>query len=103
MSSGDFQHLDCQLKSGVLIVSIAAARIQEMPLAENIQQELFRAVEELGSTRVVVDMRTVRELSSMAFRPLLALRRHLRDHGGQLVLCGLTPPVTEIFRVAKLI
>jgi hypothetical protein len=45
----------------------------------------------------------VHYLSSAAFRPLLSVRRKLQETGGHLVLCQLSPLITELFQLLRLI
>jgi anti-anti-sigma regulatory factor len=48
-------------------------------------------------------MQKVKILSSVAFRPLLRLRSKLQESGGQVILCGLTPVVGDIFYTTKML
>ena len=41
--------------------------------------------------------------SGFSFRPFLSLRRRLQESGGRLVFCNLTPAVSEVFQVVRLI
>ncbi len=53
-----------------------------------------------GNTRLLVDLKDVRYISSTGLRTLLAAARSAKKHGGTLKLCGLTTRVREIFEVA---
>lgn len=51
---------------------------------------------------VVVDMRNVVFLGSAFLEVLLAAWKKLKERGGRLAICGLTPLCAEVFRVTKL-
>ena len=53
--------------------------------------------------RVVIDLQHARYLSSVAFWPLLSLRRQLLDAGGRLVICGLSGDIEDVFMTTKMI
>jgi anti-sigma B factor antagonist len=97
------QHLNSRIDQGVLVLSFTEPELRGDPLAEAIRQEMLDAVTQAGAQKVVIDFQGVRFLSSAAFRPLLSLRRKLHETRGQLVLCGLAPPVADVFRLTRLI
>ena len=95
--------LQSSLEQGVLVLTIMQARIQGEEAAQALRDEMRAAVENAGVNRVVVDLQHARYLSSVAFWPLLTLRRQLLDAGGRLMICGLSGDVEDIFRTTKMI
>jgi len=91
------------VEQGVLVLTIAQPRIQGEELAQMLREEMRLAVEQAGIQRVVVDFRHTRYLSSVAFWPLLSLRKQLREAGGRLIICGLTDDVEDVFTTTKMI
>ncbi|MGH7172413.1 MAG: STAS domain-containing protein [Gemmataceae bacterium] len=92
------------VEQGVLVLTIAQPRIQGEEIAHELREEMRLAVEQAGVQRVVIDLRHTRYLSSVAFWPLLSLRKQLRDAaGGRLIICGLTDDVADVFMTTKLI
>ncbi len=53
-----------------------------------------------GHTRILVDLKETRYISSTGLRTLLAAARSAKKHGGTLKLCDLTPRVREVFEIA---
>ncbi len=53
-----------------------------------------------GHTRLLVDLKDIRYISSSGLRTLLAAAHAAKRHGGTLCLCRLTPRVQEIFEMA---
>jgi anti-anti-sigma factor len=94
--------LESHLDRGVLVVTFTQPSIQGEETAEKVRQELLDAVERAGVRWVVIDLSPVRYLSSIAFWPLLSLRRRLQEQGGRLLICGLTPTVADIFHTTRM-
>jgi anti-sigma B factor antagonist len=87
----------------VLVFTIVETKVQGEDVAETLRQEMLAAVDRAGIFKVVVDFRNVRYISSAAFRPLLSLRRRVQEAGGQIILCGLTNVVGDIFHATRMI
>jgi anti-anti-sigma factor len=103
MSEPQQQHLKAALDQGVLVLTVLNSQLHGDALAESIRQEALDMVEQTGATRVAVDLRFVKSMSSAAFRPLLSLRRRLQELNGRLVLCGMNPDIAHVFQVTRLV
>jgi anti-anti-sigma factor len=90
-------------QQGVLVLTVTEAELHGDRLLNSLRQQLEEAVGQGNAKKVVLNLQQVRSLSSAAFRPLLTLRRHLEERGGQLALCGLAPVVAEAFRATRMI
>jgi anti-anti-sigma factor len=95
--------LQSSLEQGVLVLTVTQPRIQGEEAAQALRDELHAAVEQAGVNRVVVDLQHARYLSSVAFWPLLSLRRQLLEAGGRLMICGLSGDLEDIFLTTKMI
>jgi anti-anti-sigma factor len=95
--------LETTIEDGVLVLTIVRQQIEGEDLAAGLKQELLAEVARSGLNRVVLDLRNTRYVSSVAFWPLLALRRQLNEQGGRLLLCGLTGAVHDIFTSTRMI
>ena len=91
------------LEQGVLVLTIVQPRLQGEEIAHELREEMRRAVEQAGVQRVVIDLQQVRYLSSVAFWPLLSLRKHLLETGGRLIICGLSGDIEDVFATTKMI
>ncbi len=103
MSEPHYHHLTARVERGVLVLTILETELRSDLLIEVLRQELLAAVEQYNLDRVVLDLHKVRYLASVGFHPLLDLRQKLRARGTQLILCGLSPVLTEVFRVTRLV
>jgi anti-anti-sigma factor len=95
--------LQSSLEQGVLVLTIVQPRIQGEEAAQALREELHAAVERAGAKWVVIDLQHARYLSSVAFWPLLSLRRELLDAGGRLIICGLSGDIEDVFMTTKMI
>lgn len=64
-----------------------------------LEQALRQAVDS-GARDLVVDLDGVEYISSAGLRVFLMLAKRMKDLKGRLVLCGLTEPVRQVFRLA---
>jgi len=103
MSQTKYRHLTSRIDTGVLVITITETQLQDEKLAQAIQDELLSVVKESGLFSLVVDLQQIRYISSVAFRPLLRLRRHVHESNGRLILCGLSRIVGDVFFTTKLV
>jgi anti-anti-sigma factor len=95
--------LESRIDRGVLVLTIDRKQIEGEDVAMALKEELLSAVTSYNIFNVVLDLKNTRYVSSIAFWPLLALRRHLADQGGRLLICGLTGMVHDIFTSTKMV
>ena len=88
---------------GILVLTIIQSRIQGEEIAQTLRDEMRQAVEQSRLTQVVIDLQHVRYLSSVAFWPLLSLRRQLNDSGGRMMICGLSGDLEDVFTTTRMI
>ena len=96
-------YLDSTVSNGVLVVTVRRTSIEGEAAAKALGTEIEAALAQTPATRVVVDLQHVRYITSVAFWPLLALRRRLRQQGGRLLVCGLTEGIRDIFLVTRMV
>lgn len=97
------KHHETRLVDGVLVISLGHREMHGEELADDVNRELQAALQAGGSLRVVVDLERVEVMSTPCMRPLLQMRSWLKERGGKAVLCRLSPTVTEIFRITRMI
>src|SRR5258708_40168647 len=71
-------------------------------MAASLGEELIAAVAHAEARKVVIDWEHVEYLTSANFRPFLALRKHLQEVGGRMVLCNLSEVVRDSFQGTQL-
>lgn len=103
MTSTTSPILQSSVDQGTLVLTITQPRIQGEEIALQLREQMQNAVAQAGVNRIVVDLQHVRYLSSVAFWPLLNLRRQMRDSGGRMIICGLNGDLEDIFTTTKMI
>jgi anti-sigma B factor antagonist len=58
-------------------------------------------VDELGRTKLLLDLSNVEFLSSAGVGKLITLNRKVDRLGGRLVLCNVAPSVDEVFGIVR--
>jgi anti-anti-sigma factor len=103
MAEPHFRHLKAHLDQGVLVVTITDRQVEDDEEADGLRDELVQVVNHYAVHKVVIDFQNTEYISSVAFRPLLHLRRVLQEHSGRLMLCGLSPAIGDVFYTTRLI
>jgi anti-anti-sigma factor len=103
MSEPQATYLEAALEGGALVLTVTRPQIEGEEVAQGLARELREAVERTGASNAVVDLSRTRYVSSIAFWPLLALRRQLQAAGGRLLICGLSGVVEEVFTTTKMV
>jgi anti-anti-sigma factor len=103
MPEQSFKHLSCALDQGVLVLALQETSIQDEKIAEEILQDFIQAMGHFGLKKVVIDFQKLKYMSSVAFRPLLNLRRKIQDSGGRLIICNLSKLVGDVFYTTRLV
>jgi stage II sporulation protein AA (anti-sigma F factor antagonist) len=101
--SNSYRHLTATETDGIDVLTLALERIESYETAEAMGRELIAAVQDKQSPRIVVDMGKLVYMSSVGYGPLISLRSYIREAGGRLVLCELSPVVKEMFETTRLL
>jgi anti-anti-sigma factor len=105
MAEPQYRHVQSRTVEGVLVLTITHPQLRsgDFELIDSLRQELLDAVGHSGARKVVVDLSGVDYVGSAGFRPLLSLRKRLQVTGGEMLLCGLSHEVREVFLTSRLI
>jgi anti-anti-sigma factor len=96
-------YLESAVERGVLVLTVIRQQIEGEDIAAALKAELADAVDRAGVNKVILDLRICRYVSSIAFWPLLALRKQLAESEGRLIICGLTGAVYEVFSSTRMV
>ncbi len=103
MSQPRYRYLKTRTEQGVLVLTPTPSRLEGDAMAQSLVDETQAATCHADAKKVVLDLDYVQYLTSANFRPLLALRKKLKEVGGRMVLCNLSPVVLETFQTTRLI
>ena len=85
------------------VVSVVVEWLTEDVNLEQFGHELFALVDQFGCRRLVVDLKTVKVITSSGLGKLITLHRKMHRHQGTVVFCTLQPPVEEVLQTSRLI
>jgi len=103
MAQPPFKHLKSRVEQGVLVLTVAAAEIHSEGVTEDLRLELLAAIGGQQNPKVILDLQPVKLISTTCLRALLSFRRHLREKGGQLLLCNLSTQVAEVLFTTRMV
>jgi anti-anti-sigma factor len=103
MPEPSYAHLTSRVENGALVLTLTDSQIRGDAIAEALRAELLDAVARSGVARVVLDMKEVEFISSVAFRPLLQLHGKVKDLNGRLIICEMSPAVAEVMRLTRMV
>jgi anti-sigma B factor antagonist len=94
--------VEVQEHDGVRVVRFHGAKILNDRSVHEMGSRLLDAIEQAGVPRLIVCFDGVNFLSSSAIGKLVTVSRKVKERGGDLRLCNLSPATFEVFRVAHL-
>jgi anti-anti-sigma factor len=103
MAQPPFKHLRSRVEQGVLVLTVTASEIHSEGVTEDLRLELLAAIAGQQNPKVVLDLQPVKLISTTCLRALLSFRRHLREKGGQLLLCNLSTQVAEVLFTTRMV
>ena len=103
MPEAPYRLLKTDAVGDVMVLTITEPQVEGDEIATALQRELLAAVDAAGASKVVVDFQHVRYISSVAFAPLLKLRRKLQEGNGRLLVCGLNSMVGDVFYSTRMV
>lgn len=91
----------CAIEDGVVVATLLVPVIRESEVVESLKRSMLQAIDSSEARSVIINFKDVRFMASTAFLAFLAVRR--RMGGGRVVLCELSPEITEILKLCRLI
>ena len=89
--------------NGVRVVSFQTSKILTDRSVADFGARLMRLIEAAeGPPRILLNFKGLTFLSSAAIGKLIMIHRKVKERGGELRLCHLSPTVLDVFRVARL-
>ena len=86
----------------VMVVNFRATSILESTAVQAVARDLYALVDQQACRKIVLDFSPVRMLSSQMIGVLINLHKKSQDIKGRVVLCGLRPDLSKIFKITNL-
>lgn len=97
------RQLEVENIGDIAVVNFVDKRILSEQNIHLIGEELFRLVDELGRTKLLLNFSAVEIMTSAALSKLILLDDKLKLlPGSKLVLCGISPNIREMFVITGL-
>ncbi len=102
MLAAEFQHIATFSDANSLVLTVLETRLDSEKATESLRRELFAAVAN-APPHVVLNLRNVEMMHTLALQTLLELRKLVMAKKGRIVLCGLTPSVAMVLEITGFI
>ena len=86
---------------GVAIAGFTVTSITDTSYVQQLSQELVEMVDRHGLRRIVLDFGGLKVMSSSVITALLGLERKVKETGGAVRLCDVSPDIFEIFQLTR--
>ncbi|MHC4906072.1 MAG: STAS domain-containing protein [Planctomycetota bacterium] len=94
--------LDINVDNDVLIVLFRQPSISGIGEMEKIAETLQDLIRTHQTRKMVIDFSDVCFFSSQMLGLLVNIWRRMKDTGGSLLICGINPQLTRVFRITHL-
>jgi len=94
--------MEIEARDGITIIRFDAAAISAVEGLETIAHDLRQLIGQNQPTKMIVDFNHVRFFSSQMLGLLVDVWRRLKDCGGIVVISGINPNLTRVFRITNL-
>jgi anti-anti-sigma factor len=95
--------IDTAHRDGVLVITVLDKRLTEQQQVDQWHDQMSSAIRGASPTGVVLDMKNVEYMTSIAMLPLIATRAAAEECGARIVMCNLAPTVLKVLTITQLI
>ncbi len=88
--------------SDVTLVAFDEPSILESAMVERLGADLYRLVDQMDRTKLILDFSKVQFLASAAVGVVINLQKKIAARHGKLVICALRRELTKVFQIMKL-
>jgi anti-anti-sigma factor len=95
--------LESEALEGALLLRIKNAKILTEHSVNDMGERILQCLQNASDPpRILISFCDVQFLSSAGVGKLILIQRRIKERGGELVLCDMTPSTIDVFRVAHL-
>ena len=96
------KHLNVSDLQGVTVIAFNEPTMLDAFRVTEVGKELVSLVEKRAPRRVIIDLGSIKMLSSQALGVLLAVREKLSQFNGKMVISGIDPRLYRVFKITNL-
>ena len=97
------QYLTSRYEQGILVLEVLPTMLNDESLVFGLRDEIVSAIRGSKSDDVIINMKNVEYLTSIALLPFVGIRGAAEQRGGRVVLCEPTHIVGDVLSVSQLI
>ena len=101
--SGPYRHIGARSTDGTLVLTIEVEQVKDFTISEELRYELVHAVKSRSSKRIVLDLRNMTFITSLACVAFIGVRQAMKDVEGRVVLCNMTEFIHKVFSAKRLL
>ena len=98
-----YRYVETRSEGDTLILEIQVEEVREYMVAEELRYELVHAVKKSECQRFVLDLSKMTFMTSLACVAFIGVKHAVRDVGGRLVLCNMSPFIRKILDAKRLL
>ena len=102
MTSGTEKLINVHVVGDVTVVEFLRAKLYDISTIEELEGAFKSLVDELPTTRLLVDFHRVDFMVTRVINLLLILLRHTREANGDVCLCGMNENIHRVFVLMRL-
>ena len=101
--SGPYRHIGARNADGTLVLTIEVEQVKDFTISEEMRYELVHAVKSREAKRIVVDLRNMTFMTSLACVAFIGVRQAMKDVEGRVVLCNMSDFIHKVFSAKRLL
>lgn len=101
--SGPYRHIGARTTDGILVLTIEVEQVKDFTISEEMRYELVHAVKSRQSKRIVLDLRNMTFMTSLACVAFIGVRQAMKDVEGRVVLCNMSEFIHKVFSAKRLL
>ncbi len=94
--------LNTSTRDGILFLKFEDIRLLDEGRIEQLEHEIYAAIDASTENRVVFDFSKVRFMSSSMLGKLVKAHKKCQGFKVKLKLCGVAPDIQEVFKITRL-
>ena len=102
MTSGSDKLIDIHVVDEITVVEFVQAKLYDISTIDELECAFKVLVEQLPTTRLLVDFHRVDFMVTRVINLLLILMRHAREANGDVYLCGMNENIRRVFVLMRL-
>ncbi|MCA9118664.1 MAG: STAS domain-containing protein [Planctomycetaceae bacterium] len=101
--SGPYRHIGARTTDGILVLTIEVEQVKDFTVSEEMRYELVHAVKSRQSKRIILDLRNMTFMTSLACVAFIGVRQAMKDVEGRVVLCNMSDFIHKVFSAKRLL